>query len=302
MSDLKRVRSGEPLLIKAGTWNAFIDAAEDFRNRSRGIAATTTGSTPAGILVQNISDADVARFGVLALTEPIISSADNLGEFQDRVAMQARAPEAGDAGRWAVLAEPIKAGECGIATVAGLCQVQVEVTDASHQYAEMAVGQTDHLVSASSGSARIISKSAATGVVWCVVRLQPSTPTVPAGCWARIGSSTAADTPARNRWLYAWVEVEKTSAGYAGWTTKTGGASGTTSSNSAYNSIEDANAATGVLGNGVNASTLNTVDWTFTVKACPSGTVVWLTPVVLTGGSTEYWFAYENGVDGSCDF
>jgi hypothetical protein len=30
---LKKVQSGDPLVVPAATWNAFIDAAEDYRQR-----------------------------------------------------------------------------------------------------------------------------------------------------------------------------------------------------------------------------------------------------------------------------
>src|SRR5687768_17273130 len=44
------------------------------------------------------------------------------------------------------------------------------------------------------------------------------------------------------RWTYSFSEAEKTSAGYGGWTAKSGGTTGT-----AYNFIEDQNGATGVF-------------------------------------------------------
>ena len=108
--------------------------------------------------------------------------------------------------------------------------------------------------------------------------------------FARVTGSSGAD----NQWAYTFVEVEKTVAGYGGWTTLTGGRSGTM-----RNTIEDINAATGTQGNGVDVANLSAATYTFTVQECPTNVVVpaW---EVGVGAVTEYWFAYENGVDGTC--
>jgi len=113
-----------------------------------------------------------------------------------------------------------------------------------------------------------------------------------AGFFARISGNTADGT---NRWYYSFVEVEKTGAGYDNWTTQAGGRTGT-----ARNLSEDINDAAGVQGNGVDLANLDTADYTFTIQAVPTNGLVrvWET---RTGATTEYWFQYENGVDGTCD-
>jgi len=118
--------------------------------------------------------------------------------------------------------------------------------------------------------------------------------------WAKITGSAAADSPAQNRWKYAWSEVYKSSAGYGGWSVVSGGRSGTTSSDPSYNSIEDPNDNSGVEGNGVDVNNLDTSDYTFAIQPVASGAIVRMTPVAQ-GSNVEYWFAYENAVDGGCD-
>jgi hypothetical protein len=98
------------------------------------------------------------------------------------------------------------------------------------------------------------------------------------------------------RWLYAWSQAKKTTAGYGGWTAVTGGLSGTTTSKIAYNRVENINAATGTFGNGVASTNLT---GTFDVQPVPSGTPVRLKRVVVAG-VTEFWFSYESGIDGAC--
>jgi hypothetical protein len=116
------------------------------------------------------------------------------------------------------------------------------------------------------------------------------------GFWARITGNTEV-TADHNQWTYSFVEIEKTTAGYGGWTTLSGGRTGT---DTAYNSIEDMNDDAGVQGNGVDVTNLDTADYTFALQPAPTGAIVrmWTETV---GSTPEYWFAYENGVDGECD-
>ena len=120
------------------------------------------------------------------------------------------------------------------------------------------------------------------------------------GFWAKIAYATLV---APNQWQYEAYEVEKTVGGYGGWTTVDGGVSSTL----VYNSIEDTN--TGVAGhtegNGVDPANLDTDFSSVEMKPCTVGNVVWVKPVKVpaTEGHaalTEYWFSYENGVDGEC--
>ena len=119
--------------------------------------------------------------------------------------------------------------------------------------------------------------------------------------WAEITGYEVADSPAQNRWNYSWSEVEKTAAGYDGWLTLAGGRTG---AYNGYNSIEEDNTGADTEGNGVNVSNLDTEDYTFTIQPAALSAVVRMHTVGFLVGSaqyTEYWFSYENGVDGSCD-
>jgi len=121
------------------------------------------------------------------------------------------------------------------------------------------------------------------------------------GFWASITGNTSDGT---NRWKYAFSEVCKSSSGYGGWSALSGGRSGTTSSNPARNTIEDMNtgADSHVEGNGVDPANLDPAETgsdTFSLMPCTTGNIVWMREVDR-GGTAEYWFSYENGVDGGC--
>jgi hypothetical protein len=106
--------------------------------------------------------------------------------------------------------------------------------------------------------------------------------------WARVASSTQ-DSP-NKRWTYTINAITKYGSGFLAWTMG--------SSLTAYNTVEAINEVTGTFGNGVASTNLV---GSFTVKPAPEGAIVRVYPTTRTdNGSTEYWFAYENAIDGAC--
>jgi len=113
---------------------------------------------------------------------------------------------------------------------------------------------------------------------------------------AQIGTPAVADSPAKNRWTYPITEVVKTDSGYSGFTAKAGGRTGT-----AYNVIEYMNDGSGKEGNGVTVSNLSSSQYDFDIQPAPAGLITWCWEVPLANSKdVEYWFCYENGVDGTC--
>jgi len=288
---LTHVKAGDRLEIRAPVWNKMLDAARDRQARQH-----STGRTPGPdfrgvpILIRNDSGADRGQYEILGVSGIVFAATDD--GFKQRIVLTGETPAADShEGKFAVLAEPIEDGDIGPAVVYGTTICQVDITDTSHEYADIADGDAAKLASAKSGPVQIIWIESGTGVKWAVVRIGPKPPG-PEGFWAQLTGSSADGT---NRWSYSFTEVYKATAGYGGWATLSGGKSGT-----ARNTIEDGNSGSGTLGNGVAVSSLDTDDYTFTLQPVPDDRVVWVEEVDQ-GGSTEYWFQYENGVDGSCD-
>ena len=189
MGELNKVQSGSPLVIPARTFNSFIDAARDFQDRQRTLSRQAHRDIRQGdiILVRNDSGTDVDRFAVLGVDVPIISPADNLGNFQNQVALAGVTPTEDDhAGRFVITAGPIAASEIGLAHAAGVCPVMIDVPDEDHAlFADVTDGQTDRLVAGASGSAVILWREGGTGVQWAVVRIGTPAP-APSLFWAEI--------------------------------------------------------------------------------------------------------------------
>lgn len=176
MSTLQKVKPGDPLVIPAGTFNTFIDAARDYLDRRHRTAVPMQpAARPNGIvLVKNTSGAAVDRFGVLGLDVPIFTPTDSLASFLDRPAFRGVAPTAADhAGRFAVVLEPLADGAIGQACCLGVCPVKVDIAAETQTHADVADGLTTHLAGATSCPARILWKEDGTGVKWALVQLGP---------------------------------------------------------------------------------------------------------------------------------
>jgi len=171
---LKKVKPGDPLVIPAATFNTFVDAAQDFLRRQRDIGRTPAAERPPfeTVLLKNASGADRGRFDVLGIDGPVFTPTDSLETFTNGIALVGVTPTAAHAGNFAVLVEPIQAGQIGRACILGACPVKVNVVSASDTFADVEPGVTTRLKSGSSGAAaRILWKESGTGEKWAVVRL-----------------------------------------------------------------------------------------------------------------------------------
>jgi hypothetical protein len=182
MSDaLKKVQSGQKLQIPAGAYNAFIDAAVDYRRRTAHIGQKSEPTTRQAsiVLVRNDSGSNQNRLAVLGIDTPIIDPATNDNEFKNRVALSCVTPAVDThEGKFVILAEPIAAGKIGRAYAAGVCPVQINVPDEDreYRYAEIDDGVVDNLTVSLIGSAGILWRAGGTGVQWAVVRLGKPVP------------------------------------------------------------------------------------------------------------------------------
>jgi hypothetical protein len=168
----KRVTSGDKLTIAARAWNACLDAAEANRDGVSGGGRNVQFRQADIVLVKNSSGSTVDRFGVLGISGVIFSPSDKLEAFQDQVAFTGVTPTTTDhTGKFLVCLEPIATGKVGRAWIAGVCQVQVDITDTTHRFCDVRNSDRAKLASSSSGSSRILYSESGTGTKWCVVRI-----------------------------------------------------------------------------------------------------------------------------------
>jgi hypothetical protein len=195
-------------------------------------------------------------------------------------------------GSFAICPSGIKNGATGPCILSGPTWAYVYISQVGDRWCDVCDGTSTYLLSRSSGSTKILAAATgSTGAQWCQVVIGEDCP-FPAKI---TGSSIIGSNRA---WTYAFSEVILTAAGQGNWSTLTNGRSGTTSSKSAYNGIEDMNGASGLFGNGTNSSNFPS-GGSVALQPIPSGAIVWIKKVV-TGSSVTYQLAYENSNDGSC--
>ena len=176
MSELQKVAAGDPLSIPASTYNAMVDAAQAHRDSQAGRPDTSKDKKDIQsgnlIYVKNTSSEARKRFDIMGLGPPVISPTANQREFEARVMLQGVSPlVASHSTSFVILAEPLAKGRIGLAWVAGVCVVRVDVTDEALTHATIVDGVFSNLRTAEAGSIQILWKDLGTGIKWAVVHV-----------------------------------------------------------------------------------------------------------------------------------
>jgi hypothetical protein len=198
----KRATSGAELSIPAAAWNACLDAAEAHkRGEMPPFASTPKQFRQADIvLVKNASGSNVSRFHVLGISGVIFTPTASLRAFQDQVTFTGVTPtDADHKGKFVICLDAIKSGQVGRAWIAGVAQVQVDITDAADAFCDVKSSDRAKLKSGGSGSARILWKESGTGTKWCAVRMGDAS-----GDPVRLGKTTATWTKGTTATINVW--------------------------------------------------------------------------------------------------
>jgi hypothetical protein len=181
---LDDLASGSPLCgISAGHIRGWNHAGRRERERGDpstfGTAKSRENSTI--VRVKNMTGEDLSQYAVTVLGPPVIGATENLNEFKQNWIFEVNAPGSPSANEViAVLLDPLEDGKFGRATIQGATPVQVEVTEATDgfEYAEVSAGETNNLVMAEAGPARVVGKDPLeleedeeSAVVWALVCL-----------------------------------------------------------------------------------------------------------------------------------
>ena len=173
---MEKVKSGDTVVIKASTWNAFIDAAnftKEQRQNQLG-KGLKSGLATGIVLVKNAEGEQRDRFTALVLNDIAIPPNVNEDEFVScpPVFIGQKMTEEREGKPYAILLQPLAAGEIGRAMVLGITPAQVTIQDADDQYAVPTPGSsTGALQSDATGVARIIWKAGGSGSQWCILQL-----------------------------------------------------------------------------------------------------------------------------------
>jgi len=173
---MEKVRSGEKVVIRAATWNAFVDAANFTQSmRQNQLGGGLKSGLGFGIVpLKNCEERDYGRFSALVLTGICVTPDTNEDEFLSCHAVfnGNRMTEEREGRPYAVLLEPIAAGQIGRAMVMGITPAKVTVNDSEDSYAVPKPGSsTGEMESSTTGVARILWKGSGAGSQWCLLQL-----------------------------------------------------------------------------------------------------------------------------------
>ncbi len=207
----RKVRSGQPLVIPARAYNAFVDAALETKRRQqdRRAGELWDGGRSfiggGGVAVRNDSGADLERYHTLAIDGPLFLPGEDGPEksFQNRLAFKGITPtDTTRPGSFAIAREPIPRGEVGLCVVHGVTPARILIEDEEHAFAEVAPDESV-LTSAGSGSAVILWKEEGVGEKWALVEMGR-----PRGgrIVAILGEAREIEGE-RFRWRYPWTEA-----------------------------------------------------------------------------------------------
>src|SRR5262245_33279489 len=194
----RKVQAGQRLEISADAYNAFIDAALDFRRRQSEAGAEVGGEPrQSGVIkVRNRSGAARERFDVLGIDGPIIRPEDNLDEFKNQVALDGVTPWDGHGGKFVVLLEPLKVDAIGRAVVSGVTVGRVDVTEETQQHccADVLEGDPAQLRLVEGGAAQVLWREDGLGQKWAVLRLGQACPCEASSSGSSSGESSSSDS------------------------------------------------------------------------------------------------------------
>jgi hypothetical protein len=179
---MRKVKSGDPLRIRADDYNAFVDAAEAHKNRMTAPPSAQqlreSGDT---VLVRNDSGQNIIRFGILGIDGPLVEPAANLERFKNRTVLKGVIPITADhSGKFVITQEPIRPGKIGRALISGVSAVQVLVLDEDaedYQYADVFEPFGEWMIASPTGSASILWRESGLNIRWALVRIGNIRPT-----------------------------------------------------------------------------------------------------------------------------
>lgn len=175
-----RIEPGQSLssAISARAWNRAQDAADAVLGQRPGFAAggVQGPSLPyTSVLCRNDSGSDVARWGVLAVTNVAIPPTGATGpatsSFQEQPVLIGVTPSATTNDRFVIAVEPIKAAAIGRVAVDGVVQCKLDVKNAADTTAGPKASSRAELQTGG-GNATILFKESGTGAdKWGLVRI-----------------------------------------------------------------------------------------------------------------------------------
>jgi len=168
-NEFQHVRSGEPIVIPAATYNAMLDAAQAHRNRRINLTPRGPSFDSLYVYVENATGKSLDRFSIVGLDGP--SETQNLDVFCNRIVFKGVIPKAKHKGKFAVLQQDASQNMIVRACVYGATIARVKVAgDTEPKYCDIKENETDSLASGG-GGAEVLWSDTSTQNRWAIIRI-----------------------------------------------------------------------------------------------------------------------------------
>jgi len=175
---LKHVQAGQAFEPSASRTNVFVDVALWFKGRQARNGLGDGFSTPDNFLaveIENKTGAAVDQWGILKLGDLKITHTEDADKFKESLIFEGLTPTEGVFDLHVFTTQQLEVDEIGLALFVGVAPVQIDIVDEAHKYARTVAGDSEKLISVSSGPYQILFKEPGTGVKWCKAWI-PQTP------------------------------------------------------------------------------------------------------------------------------
>ena len=175
-NEFQHVRSGEPVIIPAATYNAMLDAAEAHRNRKMNLSQSEIGFDSLYIHVENSTGKFLERFDVVGLDGPM--ETQNLDLFCNRIGFRGVVPRKEHVNRFAIIQEDAAPNMVVRAVISGPSIAKINVHKPQQEIIGLTcsavAGRTSNL-ELGGGGAAVLWIDAGVGGRWAIVHLGAST-------------------------------------------------------------------------------------------------------------------------------
>jgi len=169
----KKATAGQPINISAHTWNQMQEVVQKELKKQVSHSSEHLQTEPF-IIIKNTTEEDLEVFNVLGIDDAVVvDPTADANEFKFHFTLEGVEPAA-HINRYAILQEPIEAGEFGRAICFGVTVAKVNVVTECHKFAEMKKEEYTYLESGDTGSALILYKESGTGEKWAVIKIDDS--------------------------------------------------------------------------------------------------------------------------------
>ena len=181
-NEFQHVRSGEPIVIPAATYNAMLDAAQAHRNRNMNISQQGTGFDSLFVHVENATQRYLERFDIVGLDGP--SETQNLDNFCNHIAFKGVVPRKEHAQCFAVIQQDAAPGMMVRACVSGVTIGKINVEKPPKDMVGLSCSAGEGItgnLELGGGGAAVLWVDSGSGIKWAIIHLGANTLTIHTG-------------------------------------------------------------------------------------------------------------------------